>query len=828
MAAKILIASNVASDKDLIKEALPGHEILIACDHHEALSLVETHQDIALVLLDLNIPYLNGLQVLETLRTDARYRGVPTIIITDGEEPDLEVTALRLGAIDYLCKPLRANTLALRVNTQLELLQMRHQKEYEFLVRGLTFETLFDQAPVGIAIAYSSEPQDASWNHDMIVNAVFEEIVGRTQEELCSLGWAHITHPDDLEKDLTKFKLLKEGKIPSYSLEKRFIKPDGTYVWVSMVVAPLTSSPTHPDKHICLIQDITQRKLTQSALIESERSKAVLLSHLPGMAYRCKDDYHWTMEYVSAGCYALTGYQPDQLLFNQEADFESVISPEYRDILRAEWRRVLPNRKPFKHEYEIITATGERKWVLEMGEGVYNAHGEVEALEGIILDISDRKHIEDQLLYSSAHDPVTGLLNRKSLIEILERDAKESSNRKRALVGVNLGTMHLLSLRYGYHYSHTLFKQIAQDLERYSDDTHQLFCIHEFRFIFYVTDYQDTDALVALCHAIAHTIGSILSGERINGGISVLEISEKSEQDVEELLKDLLITSENAINIYETDIGICFFNKELEEQIMREETINRELTQVAMGIKPERLFMLYQPVLDIKTDRICSFEALARLNSDTYGLISPVEFIPIAEKTKLIVPLGYQLARQALQFLNRLKHEGYPDIHVAFNLSAYQLLKHDFPDELIQLIQEMQVDPTKIELEITETVFASNYQEINRIVGVLQSHGIRIIIDDFGTGYSSLARQSELNADCLKIDRYFIEKLLWLHNDKAITSDIIGIGHKLGHDVVAEGVEQYEQLQYLSAHQCDKMQGYLLSTPLDADQAIRFLKAHQD
>lgn len=823
MAAKILLASNVVSDIELIRKALPNHEILTAGDHLETLRLVELHEGLALVILDLNLPHINGLQVLDILRTDKRYRCIPTMIITDGGDPEAEVAALRKGAIDYLRKPLRLDTMGVRINTQLELLRMLLQKEYEFLIHGITYETIFGQAPIGIAISFDSEPRSPDENRDMVVNAMFEQIVGRSQAELARLGWAQITHPDDLQEELAKFQLLREGKIPSYSLEKRFIKPDGTYVWVSMVAAPLSSSASSRFKHICVIQDITQRKLTQSALIESERSKAVLLSHLPGMAYRCKNDARWTMEYVSAGCFKLTGYQPEQLLYNREIDYESVISPEYRPLLREERTRVLANKDSFKYEYEIITATGERKWVLEMGEGIFNADGELEALEGLILDISDRKSIEDQLLYNSSHDMVTGLLNRRSLLEILEQDAQGPTPRKRALIGVNLGTMHLLSLRYGYHYSQELFKQIACALERYCNDTRLLFCIHEFRFIFYVTDYAGKDDLATLCHAMAQSIGGILSGERIDGGIAVLEIDATCPPNVEELLKDLLITSEKAINIYETDIGICFFNKVLEEQILREETISRELTEIAAGEKPERLFLHYQPILDIRTNEICSFEALARLNSDHHGLVSPAEFIPIAEKTKLIVPLGYQLARQAFQFLNTLKQHGYDNISVAFNLSAYQLLKHDFVETLLQIIAETQANPKNIELEITETVFASNYQEINKIVKELQSHGIRISIDDFGTGYSSLARQSELNADILKIDRYFIEKLLWLRSDKAITSDIIEIGHKLGHDVVAEGVEREEQLEYLSRYCCDKMQGYLLSTPLNADQALSFL-----
>ena len=165
------------------------------------------------------------------------------------------------------------------------------------------------------------------------------------------------------------------------------------------------------------------RKETADALRESERSKSVLLSHLPGMAYRCNYDRVWTMQYVSEGCFELTGYNAESLLYNKELSFNDVIAPEYRDFLWKEWAYLLDHRLPLKQEYEIITARGERKWVLEMGQGIFNEQGDVEALEGIILDISDRKEIENNLRYRN-DNPWTGLHNRWYLENLLREDAK--------------------------------------------------------------------------------------------------------------------------------------------------------------------------------------------------------------------------------------------------------------------------------------------------------------------------------------------------------------------------------------------------------------------
>ena len=205
---------------------------------------------------------------------------------------------------------------------------------------------------------------------------MFEQITGRTKEELINTGWAQITHPDDLEEDIKNFKRLKSGEIKMYSMDKRYIKPDGSIVWVHMIVAPLASN-NKKYSHICLVQDITERKMIEEALNESERSKSVLLSNLPGLAYRCKFDHDWTMQYVSQGCLILTGYPPESLLYNRDLSYNDLISPEYREVLWNKWKQILAERKPFKYEYEIITATGERKWVLELGQGFITTREEL-------------------------------------------------------------------------------------------------------------------------------------------------------------------------------------------------------------------------------------------------------------------------------------------------------------------------------------------------------------------------------------------------------------------------------------------------------------------
>jgi EAL domain-containing protein (putative c-di-GMP-specific phosphodiesterase class I) len=180
---------------------------------------------------------------------------------------------------------------------------------------------------------------------------------------------------------------------------------------------------------------------------------------------------------------------------------------------------------------------------------------------------------------------------------------------------------------------------------------------------------------------------------------------------------------------------------------------------------------------------------------------------------------------QAFRFLKKLEKEGFDTVNVSVNVSAIQVLRDNFTVDLIEMIREAEVCPENIGIEITESVFSMDYPGINRVLGSLRDSGLHIAIDDFGTGYSSLARERELNVDCLKIDKFFVDKLLTLSPEDAITADIISMAHRLGHCVVAEGVEHEEQKEYLLRNGCDKIQGFLVARPLDEEAALELIRS---
>jgi len=559
------------------------------------------------------------------------------------------------------------------------------------IVKEKFYSNVFKQAPVGIAIMHDKNHTRNEELEDININPMYAQILGRTKEELQKITWTEITYPEDLDADLAYYEQFINGEIDQYTMEKRYIKPDGSIVWVKMLIALFSTLGEKSDDHLCIITDITERK-----------------------------------------------------------------------------------------------------------------------------------EIEASLKYNNEHVQLTGLYNRGILEKILENDALIPLVDKRALVCINLSAMHALSLRYGHYYNQTILKNIADSLKAFCNDSYTLFNTYEYRFVFYVKGYEDEKELTAFCEEVSDTLRSYLYVHGIGVGIGILQIDKSDVSDADGLLKKLMNTSDMAVQ-NTNNSNIVFYSLEIDIRNTRENEISQELTEIVEGIKTDRLYLQFQPIFDIALNKVCGFEALARLKSEKHGLIPPLEFIPIAEKTNEIVPLGEKIIHRALLFLNKLKENGHDTITVSINISTIQMLENGFSNSLLDMINDMHQNPENVSIELTESAFATERAKINTVVNALKAAGIKILLDDFGTGYSSFARESELNVDCLKIDKSFIDKLLVLKPEKAITGDIISMAHKLGHYVVAEGVEHENQLSYLRDHGCDMIQGYLISKPLDEDSALKFL-----
>jgi EAL domain-containing protein (putative c-di-GMP-specific phosphodiesterase class I) len=274
--------------------------------------------------------------------------------------------------------------------------------------------------------------------------------------------------------------------------------------------------------------------------------------------------------------------------------------------------------------------------------------------------------------------------------------------------------------------------------------------------------------------------------------------------------------------------SVKLFSGSMEKLWGRQQRLQRELRMIIEDPGQQSFFLHYQPKLDLGTGRVTGFESLARMHVPDLGPVSPLEFIEIAEKSLLIYELGNLILHKACAFLRHLHDQGHTHIHMAVNISSLQLLRDSFISDVEQVVQAHAIPQGSLELEITESVLLEDFELVVEKLQAIRNMGVAISLDDFGTGYSSFARLRELPVNTVKIDRHFVKNIRSEQDPKVIIGDMISMIHRIGMTVVAEGVETEVQKDYLKAHGCDLIQGYLLSKPVSEGQALAWISYGSD
>ncbi|MGI6358418.1 MAG: putative bifunctional diguanylate cyclase/phosphodiesterase [Bacillota bacterium] len=427
------------------------------------------------------------------------------------------------------------------------------------------------------------------------------------------------------------------------------------------------------------------------------------------------------------------------------------------------------------------------------------------------------------LVQSYYFDHLTGLPNRSYFNRFMQQQLELAAGDHRGALLLIECHLDLLNLTFGPQYGDAVLNECAQQLARACGPDQRLFRLAGGRLALYIESYSEQDELIGICEQVMESLRGLLQARSAEMTIGVVEIGDEC-LSPEKAIKRAAIAASYARR--EQAGGYRFFDRKMEDDLLRESVIEREL-HIAVDKQDEAVICLhYQPILDAQSNRVAGYEALARMNSQELGAVSPAEFIPVAERTRLIVPLGRMIVSQAFKFLKALQGQGFRDVKVFVNVSAVQLLSDDFVQDIKQTAEQVGVPTGGLVLEITESLLLENYEVTNRKLSELQSLGILVAIDDYGTGYSSLARGRELRVNCIKIDKSFIDHLLLQQPERMIAGTIIAMAHRMGHSVVAEGVESGQQLEYLRRHGCDLVQGYHFSKPLPPAEALEFLKRH--
>lgn len=688
-----------------------------------------------------------------------------------------------------------------------------HKQTISLKEKVAIIDTIYRKGNIGIIIIDRDQELFQMFNH------VFTDFVKRSEEEIISIGWEAITHPDDIKIEKDYYNDLELGIFKNFTWEKRFVLPDGKLVWANTMATVISKGVDNHYTLVMLVEDITEKKRLQHQFYESEREKAILLTSLPGLVFKALNDENWTMTYVSHGCFSLTGYLPKDLINNETIAYVDLILPEFQEYVRVAWEKAIHDRKALNIEYQIITKNGEIRWVSEYGEAFFDYSSELVFLEGIIIDITKQKETEKILNYKTRYDENTNLLNRTILENVLKRFIAKK-RKGHALVVINMPEIYSLISRFGYDYILNVIRKIASALKAVSSAKKLLYYGGDRRFIFHINGYQNQEELISFYDKIYNNIIKILLVERINAGVGIVEIDDNY-NNPDEIFKDALLATEKAL-ASERILNYAFFDQKIKAKIERETKLLKELNNFKN--MEENLFLMFQPILKMDNEEVVMFEALARFNSKDYNLVSPFEFIPILEKSKLIIPYSYKIIEMGLAFIKEV-HQVKADVSLSINISFIHFMEEHFIIKLLDLINEANVSPKHIVLELTESVFEDNIIQINEKLEILRDKGFTIAIDDFGTGFSSLAKLRSLNKDYVKLDKSFTDQLLDFEIEDLISQDIISMSKRLKTKIIAEGVEKKEQLEILKMFNCDYAQGYYFSKPLLKEEALLYFKS---
>ncbi len=443
-------------------------------------------------------------------------------------------------------------------------------------------------------------------------------------------------------------------------------------------------------------------------------------------------------------------------------------------------------------------------------------------------DVTDRKNAEGQIMHLANYDQLTGLPNRRLFHEQLRLILKraETRGKKVALIFADLTNFNRINDTLGHSAGDKLLKTVADRLLKMAAQKDFVARIGGDEFTLIVENIPNAETAALSARTMIETILApiMLENTEVNVGACVgISIFPDDGTEPDKLVNfadmALRTAAHSAPNSY------FFFSQEMNEETEDRLALERDLRK---GLIQKEFALFFQPQLDVRTGKINAVEALVRWFHPTRGMVSPMRFIPIAEDTGLIIPLGDWILKEALRYLKIWDEMDLPKISVAVNLSAIQFQQEDLAGSIEKILSDSGIDPERLELELTESVVMQDARKADNILSRLSRVGIKLAIDDFGTGYSSLSYLKRFAVDRLKIDQSFVRDMTHNYDDAEIAQAIINLGHTLGLEIVSEGVETKEQLDLLKKQGCDIIQGYYISKPMPADNLPDFLRTKTD
>lgn len=573
------------------------------------------------------------------------------------------------------------------------------------------------------------------------------------------------------------------------------------------------------NSNISELEDAKVKADKLTSAIESTSSLIVILNR------------DWSVEYANPQFWRTSGYASDQPLQGEKAlllDKDVMNHPRLDDVYKALQESAKQSDaegqySEWRAEYEAKRQDGSSFWLMQTISAIFSMEGEVHYFVCVGQDISDLKVTQQKIEYLAYYDQLTGLHNRVLFKDQLRMTMNICMREKNhfALMYLDLDHFKRINDTLGHEAGDSLLIEVAYRLKQClrTQDIIARLGGDEFGVLLHQVSSAQYAYVVATKIIAALNRPILLLGQEVVVGVSIgITLAPDDSQNIDVLMKNADLAmyqakekGRNSFQFYTANM-----NHEVEHRLSLERGLHRALKQ-------NEFELYFQPVIDLKSGKLVAAEALIRWNHPQRGVILPGEFIPIAEDSGLIIPLGNWVIRAACQQGKNIQKALHYPLRIAVNISACQLNHPGFLDDFRHILQDTRLAPEWLELEVTESTLMADEGRVIKCLEVIQAMGVSLAIDDFGTGYSSLSHLKRMPVQYLKVDQSFVAGLPDDDEDRAITSLIVAMANSLDYKVIIEGVETKEQLDFLIGCGCDYAQGFYFSEALPADKFMQLL-----
>ncbi len=653
---------------------------------------------------------------------------------------------------------------------------------------------------------------DADWTMEFVSDG-FERLTGYRVSDILHnhrIRFEDLIHPDDRAR-MRDAMAEVEGEGEPFDVEYRIVHADSTLRWVwERGIGVYGGSPL-PLAYEGLIQDITARKLAEHAVIEAERRYRGLFDNAIEGIFRTSPDGHFIE--ANPALAQICGFDSvDELVRScRDIGVQLYVDPERRERFM---NLVTVRGSVSGFESQIHRKNGDVIWVSENARAVVDDNGKVHAYEGMLEDITERKLYQARIEQQANYDTLTGLANRSLPQDRLQQSmlACSTYGYRLAVAFIDLDRFKFINDSLGHHIGDELLKCIAKRLISCVRDIDTVARLGGDEFVILISEQAASpDSLRKVMERVLAVVAEpwvIEQGEfNVTASVGVARYPDDG-SDAPTLLKHADSAMYRAKDRGRN--GVQFFTNDLNVQMV--ENLEME-SKLRRALEREQFLLHYQPRIDLRSGACVGAEALIRWQVSPQEIISPHRFIPLAEETGLIVPIGRWVLETACRQNKTWQDMGLAPMVVSVNVSARQFHQDDFVQTVVAVLQKTGLEARYLEIELTESMVMHDAEKLVAMLDELKRIGVQMSVDDFGTGYSSLSYLKRFPVDRLKIDRSFVQDLMSDSDDATIVRTIIALGHNLGLHIVAEGVETAEQRDFLRQNGCDEAQGYFFGRP---------------